>query len=118
MFYLISEAAFLLGVHPTTIRRWDKNGKIKCMRTVGNHRRISKEEIEWIIAGKKRRHSKRKRGVVSYARVSSHDQKKKGDLLRQQEAIKDYCLNKWRDQTTYPRILPVCFKQKRRLGTK
>ena len=30
--------------------------------------------------------------MVSYVRVSSHDQKKKGDLLRQQEAIKDYCL--------------------------
>ena len=92
MYYLISEAAFLLGVHPTTIRRWDKGGKIKCIRTIGNHRRISKEEIERIIKGKKRRYSKRKRAVVSYVRVSSHDQKKKGDLLRQQEAIKDYCL--------------------------
>jgi putative resolvase len=92
MFYLISEAAFLLGVHPTTIRRWDKGGKINCIRTVGNHRRISKEEIERIIKGKKRRYSKRKRAVVSYTRVSSHDQKKKGDLLRQQETIKDYCL--------------------------
>jgi len=92
MLYLISEAAFLLGVHPTTIRRWDKDGKIKCSRTVGNHRRISREEIERIIAGKKRKYSKRKRAVISYARVSSNDQKKKGDLLRQQEAIKDYCL--------------------------
>jgi len=64
MLYLISEAAFLLGVHPATIRRWDKDGKIKCSRTVGNHRRISKEEIERIITGKKRRYSKRKRGVV------------------------------------------------------
>lgn len=99
MFYLISEAALLLGVHPTTIRRWDKKGKIKCMRTIGKHRRISKEEIERIIQGKKRRYSKRKRGVASYARVSSNDQKKKGDLLRQQEAIRDYCLNKNKNLT-------------------
>ncbi|MCG3218640.1 MAG: IS607 family transposase, partial [Candidatus Heimdallarchaeota archaeon] len=89
---LISEAAFLLGVHPTTIRRWDKEGKIKCSRTIGNHRRINKEEIERIFAGKKRKYSKRKRGVVSYTCVSSNDQKKKGDLKRQQEVIKDYCL--------------------------
>ncbi|MHA1912719.1 MAG: hypothetical protein ACTSYA_13610 [Candidatus Kariarchaeaceae archaeon] len=47
------------------------------MRTIGMHRRISKEEIERIIAGKKRRYSKKKRGVVSYARVSSHDKKKR-----------------------------------------
>ncbi len=62
------------------------------MRTIGNHRRISREEIERIIAGKKRRYSKKKREVISYTRVSSNDQKKKGDLKRQQEAIKDYCL--------------------------
>jgi len=30
--------------------------------------------------------------VVSYSRVSSNDQKKKGDLKKQQDAIKDYCL--------------------------
>jgi excisionase family DNA binding protein len=90
MFYLISEAALLLGVHPATIRRWDKGGKIKCIRTVGNHRRISNEEIERVIKGKKRRYTKRKRKVISYTRVSSHDQKKKGDLVRQQEAVKDY----------------------------
>ena len=30
--------------------------------------------------------------MVSYTCVSSNDQKKKGDLKRQQEVIKDYCL--------------------------
>jgi len=54
MLYSVSEAGVLLGVHPATIRRWDKGGKIKCSRTIGNHRRISKEEIERIIKGKKR----------------------------------------------------------------
>jgi putative resolvase len=100
MFYLISEAALLLGVHPATIRRWDKGGKIKCIRTVGNHRRISKEEIERVIKGKKRKYTKKKRGVISYTRVSSHDQKKKGDLKRQQEVVNDYCL-KNKKETSY-----------------
>lgn len=93
MYYTISQAGFLLGVCPTTIRRWDKNKLIRCIRTPGGHRRIHKDEIERIIAGKKRKYSKKKRGVVTYARVSSHDQKKKGDLDRQQKKLRDYCLN-------------------------
>ena len=91
MYYSVSKAGILLGVCPTTIRRWDKNGLIKCIRTPGGHRRIHKDEIERIIAGKKRKYSKKKRGVVTYARVSSHDQKKKGDLDRQQNKLRDYC---------------------------
>lgn len=82
MLYSVSQAGFLLGVCPATIRRWDREGKIKCFRTLGGHRRIAKAEIERIIAGKKRKYQKRKRGVVIYTRVSSHDQKKKGDLDR------------------------------------
>ena len=93
MYYTVSNAGLLLGVCATTIRRWDKNQQIKCIRTPGGHRRIHKEEIERIIAGKKRTYSKKKRGVVTYARVSSHDQKKKGDLDRQQMKLRDYCIN-------------------------
>ncbi|MHA1910892.1 MAG: IS607 family transposase [Candidatus Kariarchaeaceae archaeon] len=91
MYYSVSEAGFLLGVHSETIRRWDKGGKIKCIRTVGNHRRIHRDEIKRIIEGKKRKYVKKKRYVATYSRVSSHDQKKKGDLERQKEYLKDYC---------------------------
>lgn len=95
MYFNISQTAFLLGVCTTTIRRWDKAGKIKCIRTVGGHRRIHKDEIKRIIAGKKRSYirSKRKRKVVIYTRVSSHDQKKHGDLDRQKGALRKYCEN-------------------------
>ncbi|MCE7734805.1 MAG: helix-turn-helix domain-containing protein [Candidatus Heimdallarchaeota archaeon] len=89
--YAISQAAMLLGVCPTTIRRWDKSGDIMCNRTPGGHRRIAKEEINRIISGKKRRYTRRKRGVAIYCRVSSHEQKKKGDLRRQQEVLREYC---------------------------
>jgi len=88
MYYTVSHAGFLLGVCPTTIRRWDRKKQIQCIRTTGGHRRIHKDEIERIIKGKKR-----KRGVAIYARVSSHDQKKKGILDRQQEKLRDYCTN-------------------------
>ncbi|MFV2014528.1 MAG: IS607 family transposase [Candidatus Heimdallarchaeota archaeon] len=89
--YTVSQASILLGVCPTTIRRWDKSGSIKCYRTSGGHRRIAKEEINRIISGKKRRYARRKRGVAIYCRVSSHEQKKKGDLRRQQEVLREYC---------------------------
>ena len=82
-----------MGVCTTTVRRWDHRNQIKCIRTPGGHRRIHESEIKRIIEGKKRRYQKKKRGVVSYARVSSHDQKKKGDLERQQEKLRDYCVN-------------------------
>lgn len=93
MYYSVSNAGLLVGVCSTTIRRWDSNNLIKCIRTPGGHRRIHKDEIERIIAGKKRKYRKKKRGVATYARVSSHDQKKKGDLDRQQTKLRDYCTN-------------------------
>ena len=93
MYYSVSQAGLLLGVCVTTIRRWDKRKQIKCIRTPGGHRRIHQSEINRIIEGKKRTYKKKERGVVSYARVSSHDQKKKGDLDRQQEKLRDYCMN-------------------------
>jgi excisionase family DNA binding protein len=68
----VSQAALFYGVHPQTIRRWTKTGKLPCARTVGNHRRV---EIP-APSGQK---------VVAYARVSTHDQKK--DLATQEEVL-------------------------------
>jgi excisionase family DNA binding protein len=45
----ISEAARLLGVHPNTIRLWELQHRIKCIRTPGGHRRIHLSEIERIV---------------------------------------------------------------------
>ena len=36
----LSEASALLGVHPTTLRRWADAGNIACFRTPGGHRRF------------------------------------------------------------------------------
>jgi len=84
----ISEAAQLLGVCTKTIRRWDAASNIKCSRTIGNHRRISLLEIERILHEEVKENKKE---IAMYGRVSSHDQKKKGDLDRQVQAIREYC---------------------------
>ena len=83
-FYKTGEVAKLLSVTPLTIMNYDKNGKLKFERTYTNRRVIRKEnlinfldEIGLII------HDENFRKDVIYARVSSHDQKEKGDLDRQ-----------------------------------
>ena len=82
----MSEAAKILGVHPKTIQRWDREGKIRCIRTVGGRRRVPESEIKRIMGI----HEERK--IVGYARVSSRTQK--DDLERQIEAIKSYAREK------------------------
>lgn len=42
----IAEAADYLHVTKTTLRRWEKAGKIKPFRTVGNQRRFTKKMLD------------------------------------------------------------------------
>lgn len=42
----IAAASKKLGVSKDTLRNWDKNGKLKSIRTMGNHRRYKKEDID------------------------------------------------------------------------
>lgn len=46
--YKMGEVAAILRVHPNTIRRWDRLGKIKVVRAKGGHRRIPESEINRI----------------------------------------------------------------------
>jgi len=82
----MKEASKLLGVTVRTIQRWDKEGKIRCVRTVGGKRRVPESEIKRILGI----HEERK--IVGYARVSSHTQK--DDLERQIELIGRYAKEK------------------------
>jgi excisionase family DNA binding protein len=47
------EYAKVIGVHPQTLRRYEREGKLKCTRTLGNHRRFEspKQKIEGKIVG-------------------------------------------------------------------
>ncbi len=80
--YTMKEASKLLGVHIRTIQKWDREGKIRCVRTIGGKRRVPESEIKRILGI----HEERK--IVGYARVSSRTQK--DDLDRQVELIKKY----------------------------
>jgi excisionase family DNA binding protein len=81
----IGEAAKALGVSVTTLRRWEKSGKLTAIRTASGHRRYDLAKImpeQYRVVGDNRR-------TIAYARVSSHDQK--DDLERQKQVLELYC---------------------------
>src|SRR3972149_10564474 len=53
-FVPIQHAAELLGVHPTTLRRWADAGKIPVAPPPGGHRRFTRADIEAFVARRKR----------------------------------------------------------------
>jgi len=86
----IKEASELLGLNPKTLRRWDDEGKLKAIRTFGNHRRYKLEDIEAIINSTEIEQNNQ-RNVFIYCRVSTNKQKESGKLLRQKERLVQYC---------------------------
>ena len=89
----ISESAKYLNVSEKTLRNWDKLGKLKSFKTTGGHRRYQQEDLESFIGITN--HPQVKSDVVAtYSRVSSHEQKTKGDLDRQSQRISEYCAKK------------------------
>jgi len=89
----ISEAAQRLGVTMITLRRWDASGKLKSVRTLGNHRRYRLEEIEAIVNSVEVVQSAQKNAFI-YCRVSTKKQQESGNLLRQRERLIQYCKDK------------------------
>jgi putative resolvase len=77
----ISEAAKLKGVAPSTLRRWEAEGKLIPERTQNGHRRYEMATLLGIKAELSY--------TIGYCRVSSHDQK--DDLTRQKQVTELYC---------------------------
>jgi excisionase family DNA binding protein len=45
-FLTSADVAKLLGVGPTSVKRWADSGLLPCLRTPGKHRRFAREEVE------------------------------------------------------------------------
>jgi excisionase family DNA binding protein len=92
--YKTGDVAKLLGVTPRTIQMWDSQGKINFMRSETGRRVIRRKDLLDYLnsVGLLATNMTEKRDII-YARVSSQDQKKHGDLDRQAlflvENIKD-----------------------------
>jgi excisionase family DNA binding protein len=98
--YRMSEAAQILGVTVKTLQRWDKSGKAHFNRTPNGKRRLSESELHR-LSGTSTTETIKK-NLAIYARVSSHEQKTKGDLQRQVEFIKGKI-----DKTAYENVILI-----------
>ena len=87
----IKEVSQILRVNIRTLERWDDAGKLPAVRTVGGHRRYKQKDIDAFLGNESEELEKT---VCIYGRVSSHDQKKKGDLDRQCQRLSEYCVKK------------------------
>jgi predicted site-specific integrase-resolvase len=81
----IGKAAEILGVHPETLRRWEREGLITPERTPTNRRMYDTSQLARI----KPRNLLDEKVTVAYARVSSNDQK--NDLETQIALLESFC---------------------------
>lgn len=83
--YKTGEVAKLLGISPKTVYKYGKEGRIPFRLTETGRRAYAKEDVIEILEreGLLYDDSKDERRDVIYARVSSNEQKQKGDLDRQ-----------------------------------
>ena len=87
-YYTISQAAKYLHVGISTLRFWEREGKITPLRTTGNQRRYTKDMLDSVLTGNKIKNTNYK-PIIGYCRVSSSHQK--DDLNRQKDVIQTYC---------------------------
>ena len=87
----MEEAAKYLNVSQDCLRKWDRANKLKPLKTVGGHRRYSTDVLDEFLGVKKKDTEETPIVCATYARVSSNEQKQKGDLDRQSQRLSEYC---------------------------
>lgn len=90
----MAETCLRLNVSQETLRNWDADGTLKPVRTKGGHRRYKQSDINAYMGIKEEEVNRNLLPVATYARVSSHEQKQKGDLDRQSQRLSEYCAKK------------------------
>jgi excisionase family DNA binding protein len=92
----LKETSDILNVSSLTLRNWDNCGKLKAVKTIGGHRRYNEEDVKKFIGQEENEEINKYMidMVAIYSRVSSHEQKQKGDLDRQCQRITEYCVKK------------------------
>ncbi|GAB1545434.1 hypothetical protein NUACC21_81100 [Scytonema sp. NUACC21] len=83
----VSEFGDLVGISPSTLRRWEEEGKLIPERTLGNQRIYNESHLAIAKSLKSGKYPTR---VVIYCRVSSNNQK--DDLLSQVKVMESFCL--------------------------
>lgn len=90
----IEQTSRILNVSQNTLRIWDSKGiNILPIKTNGGHRRYREDDVMKFI-GEFNEEINVDNIIVTYSRVSSHEQKTKGDLDRQSQRLSEYCAKK------------------------
>jgi Predicted site-specific integrase-resolvase len=84
--YSIGEFAKRIGRSPSTVRRWEQEGKITPKRLPSGHRYFDESDVRAMLGG-----APVSRVTIVYCRVSGAGQK--DDLASQVKAMETYCLN-------------------------
>ena len=86
----ITQVSEILNVSKWYIRRLSTD-TLPVYKTQGGHRRYRKSDVLEMVGTKEDVNTN---SVAIYSRVSSHDQKQKGDLTRQKDRLYNYCIDK------------------------
>lgn len=84
--YRVKEFAKLIGKSPSTLRRWEREGKIKPSRSQGNQRYYTDKDLQTALNIES---IEQKGGVLVYCRVSSRGQLP--ELNHQVTAMEEFC---------------------------
>lgn len=86
-----AEVCNLLNVTRWTLQKWEKSGVLNPIRTPGGHRRFKQSEVNELMKVESSDAPVNLEVVAVYCRVSSQEQKQKGDLDRQKARTLEYC---------------------------
>lgn len=87
----IAQAAKKIGVHPNSLRNYEKRGLIKPARLPSGQRRYSMEDLNRVL--KSEHLLVQEKTVVLYGRVSTKKQAEAGNLERQMQRLREYAEN-------------------------
>lgn len=82
----IEAACRLLGVDPSTLRRWSDSGKVRVFRTPGGHRRYNEDDLRSLLQGESRPRRRMSRRVLTDLSISAYE----SDYLRQARSRRWY----------------------------
>ena len=82
--YRINEFAKRIGRAPSTVRRWERDGKLTAKRLPSGHRYFDESDVRAVMG-----FAPEKRLTVVYCRVSSAGQR--DELASQVDAMEQYC---------------------------
>ncbi|ACK69454.1 Resolvase domain protein [Gloeothece citriformis PCC 7424] len=89
-----AETCEMLHVSRWTLKKWEDSEELIPIRTKGGHRRYKLSDVNRLIGNKMTSEDTNPDIVAVYCRVSSHEQKTKGDLDRQKARVLEHCLKK------------------------